>query len=211
MNTVDHGMLTRSKKRKIKHDLKFFDIPFAYKSMAEQIYFELLRLRDIGPKVIAQIIAEYAASVRETCSFCREYTIFVNEDSKEWLISHYVIHRNTKSEPQKIPTLAECIDDTKCDDDRKYWITNLHDHRRLDGEYQIICLKCAPGTYCTNCHIPAWDLHCGNCNESLCVDCVAFWKDYSVFVRGEEDESDASEMFTDCYFPVCAECAASYG
>ena len=207
-NIVDHGMVTRSKKKKIKHDLKFFDIPFAYKSMAEQIYFELLRIRNIGPKVIAQTIAEYAASVRETCSFCEDYSVFVNEDCKEWETSNFLPHSETGPKSQNIPTLAECIDCTKCSEDNKYWITNLHDHHMLDGGYQIICVNCAPGTYCNICHLFAWDLRCGNCNETFCMDCVACWKDYSVFVSEVDDDVN---MSTNYYFPVCAACEESYG
>ena len=207
--TVDHGMVRRSKRRKIEHDIKCFDIPLAYKPMAMQIYAELLRLRNIGPDGIAQIIAEYAASILETCTFCEKFTVFVNEDIEEWIpVQHLLMWHNESHDDVDIlsPRIIRAVVQPGCFDNRDqcYFITNVQDHRRHEGGFQVICANCSPGTLCTNCRGPAYDLRCGNCDRTFCASCLPTCYDYSIFLDNEENE----KFKTFCYFGVCSSCSS---
>lgn len=189
----------------------FSSIVAAYRPMAGRIYIELLQIPDIGCKLIAHTIAQYAASVEASCTGCSDFKVIVNEDSSDWVPAMSLwtpyspeLHAQAFLDCRMIPSVVHVMTDH-----HYYCITNMH--ARNDEGYNVLCGDCLLNEHPRRrslgfrCNRGTYQVNCDNCTGSYCDKCLVTCTEYKI-PKGTRLTSPTSDV---AYVAFCVDCSTS--
>lgn len=138
--------------------------------MARKIYEELLHVPGVGNGCIAQVIAEFSASIESTCISCNKFKIIIDENPLNWMNSSKLCTHDHQ--------LIQAAVTSRTADNKMYFIINMH--KCNDNKYPILCIGCVMSkrsyglpnreAVCTQdgCNNGSYDTRCDNCNANFC-------------------------------------------